>query len=693
MHFMPDRVTTAAPRSFAGSTRSAKAALIGLLILSAGCGSEGGTPVDPTDPTVPKTPVAGTVNTTVQFGPSVDAATRSGVTTFAGLSGSVQASGSGQLSVLEGSRSVVLARRADGKAVLGAMSLPGGATTVDARTSALLLVRLAAPASAIVPGGATELEARIATLPGFQALVDSVGARASRGLPLTGTAANVTQAHGVAAALAPPEAAPSIAPLPAASNAPEASRALFRSFSFVTAGRGVQLMPPSTVGGRVTLQNALLVPVLVETPSGEVAINRATLCLTCWPSRQFTQETGTFDVPRDAAFDVTIKLDQETVILQSVFDLAGVAFAKLADRVPDKDRAAKKLLEVMGVGIKALGKALESKSADEAVKEVFEYFQSEESKLAQVYEDLLAGANQTTLLTVIQDMLVGVVAVPLGAIEQRLLPVKFGLTFATAYKYWGEKPEEASWCIEERVLYGGCSAKVEIAPKETSLEKGKPADLFATVFDAKGRVLEGRKVRWESSQPDEVSVSTSDAATTVSIKAEKDFEKVTITARSVDQTGRATVTGGAGLFDGTWHGTVLYTHIEDGVTDPPIAWTMTVVSQGNVVTGKVTIVEEGEDAFDVSYTGTTDNALRTLRGVIPQGREIKQIRWVMDLSSDNQKLTGEGFVFAWNQEGEIDGRLKFDLSRVPLARSQSVEVGTGAARMSPLRSPFFRKQP
>lgn len=519
--------------------RSAFALLLGAVLLPvSGCDNG---PIDPSE----QEPEITGPSVTVQIGESVDAATRGHVKDFVGLGGVAPASGSGQVAVPDSTRSPVLAVNSNGEAVLAALVLPGTTATLDARSSALLLTRIVVDPSVLSDGGAADLEARITAQAGFQALVDSVAARASRGLPLMDNEANIVQALAVAAGIVPaspartgPDGRASLA-----ATAAEPSRALFRSFSYVIPS-GAPVTAPYTAGGQVTLTNNLLVPVRFSTPGGEVQISAAEFCVACWGIADFTPSTATFVVPEDGAFDISARLDQEQMVLQAVLDFTGILFARITDQVPDKHKAGKLLMGFIETKVEAVLSLAQGKSPSEALGVIFEWAASEATvaEFKKTFAALLPKTDAVAMDLILDDVLKAINQVQTLGERSRM-----AVSYATAWKYWGEKPETATWCIEEAKLYGGCSDKVVIAPAEVTLKKkDEAAQLFATVYDAEGRVLEGKKVEWTSSAPALVSVAE-EAAVSTAATALADTGKVTVTAKSSGKTGTAKVTIGQPL--------------------------------------------------------------------------------------------------------------------------------------------------
>ena len=457
------------------------------------CGGSDG----PTGKTDPLTPTATTA--AIEISPSVDASTRTQVATFLGLAGSLPASGSGALAMPEGARSAVFAMNASGEPVFGAMVAPGSTVALDARSSALLLTRLVAPPSLIVAGGAAALEAQFAAEPGFQALVDSVASRATRGLSLTNTPESIEQAAAVANGLLAPQ--PAAARLRATATAtasdPEASVARFLLYPDVTADPAVAALP-SVGGGTVTLHSGLAAPLKFATPAGELKIDRAVLCPSCWRTAGFTSETGQFAVPQDGKLAVTVDLDRDMVVVQTVLDMAGVIFAKLSDKIPSKDTGAKAVMKALGGLLNGLRSLLTGKKPSDIAPVFVDFFKTNSPALAAAFATLVPDWKEVLVGKAVTAAASPVMRSIVDGIKLASAAQKIGLTYAAALPYWSEDPEQAEWCIEDRGLYGGCSDRILVSPEKVTLEVDKGQELFAVVYDAMGRILSGRKVGWAS---------------------------------------------------------------------------------------------------------------------------------------------------------------------------------------------------
>jgi hypothetical protein len=473
------------------------------------------------------------VGTVVELPASVDAATRAHITKFVTTAGTASATGGARVAVADTGRTPVLAVNAGGKAVLAAFVAAGTTPSLDARSSALFLARVIADEDAIVAGEASALEALVAAQPGFAALVDSVGARASRGLPLFGTEATVMQAVAVAAGL-PRRTAPAPLAVPAIASSAigaETSRARFTSYSYVIPSYGSAA--PLTGGGRITLTNGLLVPLRFTTPDGELKIDAAEFCVACWAIARFTPSTASFVVQQDGAFSLTADLDRERVIVQGVLDIAGVVFMKLTDAIPDKEKAAKLMVGFLGTSVDAVGVRLQGKSGTEAAAVMWDWIRSEavEEAFLETGKALLPSMDAVST-----SMVLGNIVDALNIVGTAGGFGKAMASYSLAWHYWDRPREDAYWCIEESKLYGGCSDRITIAPSWVELEPGAGAQMFATVLDMNGRVLEGRAVTWSTNN---ASVATVAADGAILAKALGNAE---ISARAGTVVGKASVT-------------------------------------------------------------------------------------------------------------------------------------------------------
>jgi hypothetical protein len=497
--------------------------LLVVLLLAAGCGS---TPLDSNEP-APVPSWAVVINLSQELSP----ATTARVSQYLSLGGSVAAKTDARLDILPGGHSAVFAIDATGTPLLGAMILPGTTAEIGARSSALLAVRLVAPPDAVVPGEAADLERRIALLPGFQTLVDSVNARASRGISLTGHIPTLEEAHSLARGLTDTDRSRLMASQVSTSGAPQFSVAEFTTFTAVTA-----LGAPER---KVNLSNGMFAPLRVSVPEGDIRLARREICYTCWPWNIIAPETGDFKVARDGPLEITVALDRDVVIAQTLFDLVGIAFGKLSDMPIDKSVAANLAFFKINTSISVLEQLTSGKPVDEIGPILLKWLVDNAETIADIFVSLYPRLSKSAITEKLIHALPGI-GTAVGLINLTTAALSFG----TAFKYWSER-ETANWCIEDERLYGGCSHSVEITPSEMTLAFNERALLTATVFDADGRVLKDKKAGWTSSRPDILNVPA-DPAVVVEARAldKPGIIMITATSAGKDRTALVTVSGG-----------------------------------------------------------------------------------------------------------------------------------------------------
>lgn len=437
------------------------------------------------------------IGATVQFAPSVDATIRASIVAFVGVGDSINASGlGGKIATGNIALSPVVALNAAGDALLAGVVAPNGTTSLDASSTAQMLVRLLLPIRVLEALPTAALNQTIATHADFAALSDSVTVIARRGQSFALSAPAIAMggriATAVAAALQPPrDPVPEVAPLAAAAGESVAS---FNRYNVVVIN-GAGPASPFPDGGTVTFRNASFVPFSVKssTETRRAIVTGSGLCALCWPPG-FTPGDGTVRVSADGLFTLTVQIDKELVIGQLVIDFAntlmttiGIKFPNDAKTVTEVNAAANKsgILTDLFAG-KQPYSAVVSAATNAAISSAPALFDIALDR-GLVRRNIFSGVTKMLLSVLVRA-------------DQFVALLKAPITTAEAVQYWDAEPEVTNACFEKFKLYGGCADSVSIITRGAEVGTiGGSINLLANVYDDKRRLMVGRTPDWFSS--------------------------------------------------------------------------------------------------------------------------------------------------------------------------------------------------
>ncbi|HET7458758.1 MAG TPA: hypothetical protein VFJ74_14010, partial [Gemmatimonadaceae bacterium] len=452
----------------------------------------------------------------------------------------------------------MLAINAHGDALLADMVAPDHPAALDGASTARFLVRLMLPPKLVAGTATSVIDAATNAQPGFPELAAAIAAQAARGEPIATSAATIAQAGPLAVRVAE-----SLDPSLAAAIALPRSEAGARSTMLATATeteskaafvryRALKITDASPSGGTgpggtMRIENTFAAPFLISHASFNRPKQIATMamCLLCVES--VTGRTSTVDITlaADGPTEVTVALDKMMAGAQILLDGVSMGVMTLNAYVGESATVSSKAVAMFDRGgpLAAILGGADVKGFAVAIGN------SVLSLTIDYLKENAAKAAARSVASAFFPILRAVQVYQIGELGGRV-----AIQWATIGVYWNLPPETATVCFEGGALYGGCSASISIAPEVSHAEIGKPGPvLTATVYDAQKRVMTGRKVKWVSSSPDVVSVTTPGAAatsTTATATALSEGASVTITATTATARGTAVVASEA--CDPTW---------------------------------------------------------------------------------------------------------------------------------------------
>ena len=495
----------------------ALAAVLGTVFLSACGAGGGGDHPSPTAPPTPVTPSSGVA--VVQFGPSVDAATRAHSVTFVGLVESTPTTGSGLLTLPDTAPAAVLAVNAVGEAILGGFASGESTATVDATSTAHLIVYL------LLPGphrsSPDAVRAAVAAQPGFAAVVDAVTGSATKGAyfgspgaiqAAAAVASQVARSQGV---LPPVQTRLTRPPTAGAASSRAAAVAGDVPAYKVFTKLDVALGPKQPAGGSITVTNNAFVPLItaIAPAAADSQLRARRFCIMCWPplvqaasdSRAVTLGDGEANLGASfgggdarTAFAVQVGLDVVSAAMQAS-GISGVendaSFYLLRNNLATilnvKAAQARDDFPGMLAAVKDAAVANTPAIVDLIVQDVGERYAGKKAK---------AEASRLILRNLMRLV---------GTVETAAWVAERALVYKDVATYWSAEDEKVPGCFEAGTYHeGGCVAKIVLPSGTSEVEAGQKAVLEAKLYDKDGVQLSGREVKWSLQTPSDEATLT-----------------------------------------------------------------------------------------------------------------------------------------------------------------------------------------
>lgn len=394
---------------------------------------------------------------TVELAPDIDAATRKHIVAFIGAADSVAMRSTSTMRTTDSIPAAVFATNARGEPILAGWMSPSRPASLNAASTAQLLVRL------LLPPGSTEsielpaLEARIAKQPNFGALVERVRGSATRGEVYASEQSVALASDVVDSLMSSVDASAGSAALKSGSASISSSEAPLRRFPALTLSGTAE----SETGGQLMVTNAAWVPFSfsLQTDQGITSheVDRREACVLCLPPSIGLHESTTVPVPRSAPFEVTASFRNDFVVAQAAFDLA-TGLLRAAGIVLD-GQAGAELIGVIGSKIDLQAVAL-NPSWKDALKALGDGVAGSYQEIGRfVAKKLTRGAAQSLLSLTLKYL-----ALPVSIADHAVWAGDRGFYYGDAAHYWSSEPETSSACLETKV-YAPCRYQLRSSGK------------------------------------------------------------------------------------------------------------------------------------------------------------------------------------------------------------------------------------
>jgi uncharacterized protein YjdB len=457
----------------------------------------------------------------VQFGASVDAATRARVVGFVTARDSV-GTASNRVALPDTAATAVLAINAKGEAILAGTASPSASASIDAASTATLLVRLLLPPDAATARG-TSLNAAISQTTEFPALVEAIRNSAGRAesfaKPQTVALASSVVSKLIAASNVTARNERSALGL---LTAPGFSR--YTDVSYSVGG--------AAPGATITFVNSAFIPLDVSAGGRGVQLERRGACVLCLPPSVGLKTSASIIVGADGPVNLTAVLtraERERMIFQAAVDLAGGILRIAGFTLNSADNGL--LLSALGTKID-LQSLLVKPSFTDALQSLNNAAIAAAPEIAtRILERYPNNFLSSLLGSVLRQLLL-----PLAAFDTAVWVADRYVTYSDVVRYWLEPLETVTACLDAGRMYDACVSTVTVTPGAGTLTAGGPTSTFvARAIDTKGSTVTDRTITWSSS--DDATASVSNGVVTP-----KREGTVTIRASAGGVTGSTTVT-------------------------------------------------------------------------------------------------------------------------------------------------------
>jgi len=537
------------------SRRRAHSLLVLLALLAAAaCGGD-----KAVGPGTPRPQPADTDPTTLILGSSVSAAARANIHAVLSARDSTDLRSGGTVYLPKGaSKAAVIAVNGEGQALLAGLAKPRATDTLDATSTALVLLKeLLPPTLLILPPDST-LEAQIRANQGFPALEKTIQSLADAGQSYTTSDIAVAEAETIIESLmatlgTAPNAQTAMVRQSTLSDARNTIRFTKVPIDLAATGTAVQFTNHAAVGFAVSVSG---------TVRESISLPAVEWCLLCVPPSFGTPKSVSIGGLADGQYTATADMgkDQENaVIVQIPADLV-LATLRLAGFSIESQ------VESQMVGLVASkldfqnAFAMSHGDPTEMLKALANQMVAALPDLVTALVANIPKLSATSATILILKNLAG----PLTKLDFAVWAGGRAAIYTDLVRYFGIS-DQTSFCLDSGALYPECVARVTVTPDAPTIGLGKTATLTALVSGTDGQPITDRTLSWSTNDPSVATVVGQTATTalvtgrsqgvatiTVSVGARQAKSTVTVaTAVTTIYSGSVSWFGADGKYDGT----------------------------------------------------------------------------------------------------------------------------------------------